>query len=110
MSNFFNKLIEGEQAVSNEHGLVNVISIEIRDGVKFVTCESIPTEMQGEDEVVTFDAVEGELHCPKDWQIATAITACEARIDNGAEPVEAFNWLREEVSKANKGEFTYDFD
>ena len=110
MTSFFNKLTEGEQAVSNEHGLVDVISIEVRDGVKFITCESIPTGMQSENEAVTFDAVEGELHCPKYWQIATAITSCEVRIDNGAEPEEAFNWLREEVDKAHKGEFTYGFD
>ena len=110
LDGFFNTLSENEQAVSNEHGLVDVISIEVRGGVKFVTCESIPTGMESGYESVTFDAVEGELHCPIDWQIATAINSCEARIDNGAETIDAFNWLRDEVNKAHKGEFTYDFN
>ena len=58
----------------------------------------------------TFEAIQGELHSPKDWQISTAIGACEARISNGAEPSAAFKWLREEADKALKDDFTYDFN
>lgn len=110
MSEFFKKLVGGVQAVSNEHGLVYVISTEVRDGVKFVSCQTIPTGFESEDESLTFEAVEGELSCPVEWQIASAISACEARIENGAEIAPAFKWLNDEVQKSFKGEYTYDFN
>ena len=101
---FFSRLRSGDKAVSHDHGLVSVLSIGEREGKRFATCKSeVPNQ-------TTFDAIEGELHCPKDWQISTAIDACEARISNGAELSEAFKWLREEVDKAHKGNFTYDFN
>jgi hypothetical protein len=110
MNTFFKKLSVGEQAVSNEHGLVDVVSTEVRNGTKFVECETIPTGAQSEDESLSFEAIEGELSCPVECQINSAIGACEARIDNGADIEDSFKWLKSEVQKAYKGEFTYDFD
>jgi hypothetical protein len=101
---FFSQLKDGDNAVSEDHGLVSVLFIEEREGGRFITCQA------NDENETTFDAIEGELYCPKEWQISTAIDSCEARIDNGATTEDAFKWLREEVCKVNKGEFTYDFN
>ncbi|TNC80827.1 MAG: hypothetical protein C9356_11935 [Oleiphilus sp.] len=42
------------------------------------------------------------------YQKESAIASCEARIDNGAESSEAFNWLRDELSRIEGGEAIYD--
>jgi hypothetical protein len=110
MNTFFKRLQSGEQAVSSEHSLVDVVSTEVRNGIKFVTCETIPTGIQSEDESIDFEAVEGELSCPVEWQINTAICACEARIDGGSNVDVAFKWLRDEVEKAYQWQFTYEFN
>lgn len=104
MDLFFNKLTEGDNAVSQEHGLVSVLLVETRDNIKFITCQA------DDENETTFDAIEGELSCPIEWQINTAIDSCQARINNGAEEDESFFWLKDEVKKAMKGEFTYDFN
>ena len=101
---FFSKLRSGDKALSHVHNLVSVLPIEEREGKRIATCKSEAPNQ------TTFDAIEGDLHCPKDWQISTAIDACETRINNGAELSEAFKWLREEVDKSHKGNFTYDFN
>lgn len=44
----------------------------------------------------------------KAYQTESAISACEARIDNGASHEEAFTWLRDEISRIENGELIYD--
>lgn len=44
----------------------------------------------------------------RDYQRNSAITACEARIENGADTAEAFAWLNEELEKINKGTIIYE--
>lgn len=41
-------------------------------------------------------------------QINTAISACEARIENGATIADAFRWLETEVACIFKGEIIYE--
>lgn len=102
MSIFFENLKEGNKAISDEHGLVEVESIEVRNKVRFVTCVTLTNP-------TTFEAVEGELSCPVEWQINTAINSCEARIANGADVTYAFKWLRNETEQARNGEEVYNF-
>ena len=103
-NDFFTHLKSGDNAVSEEHGLVSVLFADVREGKRYVTCQT-----DDENETV-FDAVEGELACPVEWQTNTAIYSCEARICNGADIEDSFKWLRDEIQKAHKGEFTYDFN
>ena len=109
MSTFFQKLNSGDKAVSIDLGLVNILSTEVRDGVKYASCETIPSDSQDND-TLEFEAVEGELSCPIEWQINSAISSCEARIENGADIVDSFTWLKDEVRQAYEGKFTYDFN
>jgi hypothetical protein len=56
--NFYNKLSSGDMALSEEHGLVRVQFIEVRENKKFTTCEAISINP---DERIVFDAIDGEL-------------------------------------------------
>lgn len=55
---YFNSIKEGDLTHSSEHGIVDVILIERREGKRFITCETITNDT---DDSVTFDAIEGEL-------------------------------------------------
>ncbi len=46
----------------------------------------------------------------KEFQTIEAVNSCEARIENGADTIKAFNWLREELEQINKGVIIYDED
>lgn len=83
LQDFFNNLKENDQAFSNEHGIVNVLMIENRSGVRYVTCQTIEED---EDQQTTFDAVSGELrpitfidklphfkHCYSDTTLQSAV-------------------------------------
>jgi len=102
IENFFDKLSSGDLAISEEHGLVIVLFEDVRNGVSYVTCKT------NDENEIEFEATEGEIISPTEWQINTAICSCEARIENGAKVSDSFKWLREEVQKAHKGSFTYD--
>ncbi len=54
---YFNSLKSGDTTFSSEHGLVTVLMVEERNGVRYVTCETNPNE----DDNIVFDAIEGEL-------------------------------------------------
>lgn len=43
-----------------------------------------------------------------EWQVYSAIYACQARIENGAEVNLAFTWLQNEIAQINNGEIIYD--
>lgn len=109
MTTFFNKLQSGDKAVSVEHGLVEVVAIEVRDGTKFITCETVDNDIDDLEGPTEFDAIDGELVDPTEWQVNSAISAAEMRLDNGAVSADVFRWLREEIDLARQGEYTHEF-
>lgn len=56
---YFNSIKENDLSFSNEHGIVRVIMIEQRNGIRYVTCETITDD--ADLPPITFDAIEGEL-------------------------------------------------
>ena len=42
------------------------------------------------------------------FNLHSCINAAEARIENGAKILDAFNWLRDELERTLKGEQIYD--
>ena len=106
MNTFFSNLKADDKAISDEHGLIKVESVEVRNKVIFITCVTVTGDV---DSSTTFEAVDGELSCPIQWQINTAINSCEARIENGSDITCAFKWLRNEVDQARNSEEVYNF-
>lgn len=55
---YFKYIKENDLSFSNEHGIVRVVMIEQRNGIRYITCETITDDI---DLSITFDAIEGEL-------------------------------------------------
>jgi hypothetical protein len=106
MCTYFSNLKTGDKAISDDHGLIEVESVEVRNKLRFVTCVTVTNDA---DSSTTFEAVSGELSCPIEWQINTSINNCEARIENGADTTHSFKWLRDEIEQARNGVEVYNF-
>ncbi|MDK9793323.1 hypothetical protein [Vibrio sp. D431a] len=99
---FFDNLCRGDEAVSAEHGLVFVDSIETEDGKKRIFCMT-------DDDCTRFEVTVGQVSCPFKFQREAAISNCECRIKRGLDAEVSFKELRDALDLIDSGEWVYDF-